>query len=454
MADLLHEISELKKWLAEFRHFDQYDHEATASKGNLTFLYNVIPILAELTSRKATTLTDEHPWLVDFETDSADFNLSLEAFFGSLSDMPNILSRYVLSTRCILIREVWESEVYDYNKRYPKNAGNFGEFLRLLKPRPVEHIPLGPGQEAFLWIEEESHAEEKKRIVNGFESALKNVDENTQWKSLKYRIRKFNEFVDCSVSDDPFMNISALQAKFLKSASQRRELALQARIDDLEKRNGGMEKEVRKQKKILASLTFRHILEHLPPPSEKKEKESWNKFWRDAVKQANTGEADPLTDVVRLYGRYEQGRTVDYINITGGSALYSALSTNIHQYMDKNFYEFEPDQWNALEAEIFKALKPQPQNVHPDGSVNWEQERLRYVKPNKSESKDSETGVVKGDNDDASKTKKKQNKIEGKKKTGLFTFGRKLCNTQGLVLVAVLALVLALVFGRTRLISS
>ena len=382
MANLLHEISVLKKWLGKFRRFDQYDHEDAVFEKNVFFEYDLIPILAEITSRKSSTLSDKHSWLVDFETDSADFNLSLKAFFESLPDMPNILSCYVLSTRCILIREIWESEVCDYNWRYLKNSGNFEQFLQLLEPNSFEHTSLRRVDEARSWISNEYHVEQRKGMVNGFESALKNVDENIKWKTLKDRILKFNQLVGCSASEDPFMNISALQVEFLKSTSERRELALQARIDALEKRNGDMEREVRKQKKILASLTFRHTLEHLPPPGEKYERVAWNKFWRDAVEQANRGEADPLSQVVRLFGKYEPtGRTVDYINQTGGSALYSALSTNIHHYTDKGSYEFEPDQWNALETEIFKALKPQPQNVHPDGSVNWEQERLRYVKP-------------------------------------------------------------------------
>ncbi|CAF9937673.1 MAG: hypothetical protein HETSPECPRED_000615 [Heterodermia speciosa] len=381
MAELLHEISVLKNWLADFRRFDHanhVDHEEAVSYRNLFFDFVVIPILAKLMSRESTTLSDEHPWLVDFYTDSADFNLSLKVFFESMSDMPNILSCYVLRIRCILIRDIWKTEVYNIGNQHPKNP--CGEILRLLEsPSPV-HIDAGAGFEATVWLREESHAEEKRRILNSFKSALKKVDETIGWKSLKSRTLKFNELVGCSALEDPFLNVSALQAKFLKSASARRELALQARIDDLEKRNRDIEQEVRKQRKILASLTFRHTLEHLPPPGEKYEKEAWKKFWLEAVKQANAGQAGPLTDVVRLYGRYDpKGRTVDYINQTGGAALYSALSTNIHQYMDKGSYEVEPDQWNALEAEIFKALKPQ--NVYPDGSVDWEQERLRYVKP-------------------------------------------------------------------------
>ena len=51
---------------------------------------------------------------------------------------------------------------------------------------------------------------------------------------------------------------------------------------------------------------------------------------------------------------------------------------------------------------------------------------------------------MKGNNDDANKTKKKKkkNKSEGQKGLGLDTFGRKLCMTQGVVLTAVLALIL------------
>ncbi|KAL8793425.1 MAG: hypothetical protein Q9195_004011 [Heterodermia aff. obscurata] len=424
MAEPLHEISVFKSWLAEFSLFDHPhpDPEDAAFQKDLIFMSDVIPILAELNSRKSFDLFRKHPWLGDFDTNIADFNLSLKVFFENMSDMPSILSCYVLSTRCILIRDIWKSEIYKGED--PQSKDSTRVFLRLLE---------SPPSDAWSWHKDKSYALEVRRSVKCFENALEKVDEDIRWKSLKTRILKFNELVGCSASEDPFMNISALQAKFLKSTSERRELALQARIDDLEKRNRDIEQEARKQKKILTNLSLRHTLERLPPPGGKSEKETWAGFWQEAVKQANAGEAHPLTDLVRRYVQPEvKNHTVESVNRAGGAALYSTLSTDIHQYMNKDAFEFEPDQWHALEADILKALKPQKENVYPDGTVNWGQERSRYVMPkedkekkdaekegaSQSKSKGSEKGAVENKNKEANKKKNKQRAEIGDRKEG------------------------------------
>ena len=151
------------------------------------------------------------------------------------------------------------------------------------------------------------------------------------------------------------------------------------------------------QDKTLFCLRFRHILERLPPPARegKKEKNAWDDFWKGALNQANEGRASPLSGIVRHYGKDEKKRDgagtvhkVDYPRINGAAPLYSTLSVDIHHYA-VGPEDVAPVSWHRLERDVFNALKPQKENIHPDGTMNWELESARFVASNESETKDS-----------------------------------------------------------------
>lgn len=139
-------------------------------------------------------------------------------------------------------------------------------------------------------------------------------------------------------------------------------------VDELKREN-------QTQQRIITNLTFRHLLENLPPPPSKRMSSSarWPHFFRNALKTAQnqTGTESPphpLASVLRKYPNASQLETV-------GVRLYSTFSTNIH--CSSSQYTVADSQWNSLEGDIIKAFIPAPSNDNADGT-DWQGERQRY----------------------------------------------------------------------------
>lgn len=76
-----------------------------------------------------------------------------------------------------------------------------------------------------------------------------------------------------------------------------------------------------------------------------------------------------------------------------GKMLYGELSTVIHRYKG-GVYRVSKTQWGPTIRDILQALRPEEENIGEDGSVDWDEERKRYLsvstsKP-KEESEESE----------------------------------------------------------------
>ena len=76
----------------------------------------------------------------------------------------------------------------------------------------------------------------------------------------------------------------------------------------------------------------------------------------------------PLISVLKKYDRHKH--IVDV-----GARLYGTLSTNIRHFSGQ--FDVLNDQWNVLEANMLKALKPLIQN-EKNTDIEWEDERQRY----------------------------------------------------------------------------
>lgn len=129
------------------------------------------------------------------------------------------------------------------------------------------------------------------------------------------------------------------------------------------------------QQRIIASLTFRHLMEHLPPGTTKKMSSTacWGDFFMNALKNAQSQkrtnlEPHPLNALLRKDKDTTQIATV-------GTVLYSTLSTNIHHFSGQ--YTISEGQWNALEYDIMRALAPLSSNIAL-GEVDWQKERQRF----------------------------------------------------------------------------
>ena len=136
-----------------------------------------------------------------------------------------------------------------------------------------------------------------------------------------------------------------------------------------------LKREVQRQQRIITNLTFRHLLENLPPRAPKITSSTarWTDLFSNALRSAQDHshlgrETHPLHDVLRKYHNTTQIKNV-------GIGLYGTFSTNIHHF--SNQFTVIDSQWNAPEADIMKALTPLPSNIVAAG-IDWQKERERY----------------------------------------------------------------------------
>lgn len=186
---------------------------------------------------------------------------------------------------------------------------------------------------------------------------------NRQTASLK--VANFCVLAGCPAPvQDPLINIHNLRQYLASNPSEIREAALRREIEDLRKTT-------QSQQRIITNLTFRHLLENLPPAANGTTSTArWSSFFRSALnnvpKQGH--HMHPLKDILLKYSNSKQIETV-------GVGLYGTFSTNIHHFTSQ--YAIIDSQWNALEMDIMKALVPLPSNATLT-EVDWSEERKRY----------------------------------------------------------------------------
>lgn len=223
---------------------------------------------------------------------------------------------------------------------------------------------------------------ERAWVQRGFITALFDTDDDLDWKIVNLRVKRFAESatspnpIDNSGEEDIFSYIDFLHRKGLESTSKDRVARLEAEIKYLKKENDKYNEKLDKRDRICTTLSFRHVLERLPAHTTKKEKESWEGFWKNAVDKANEGTPSPLSEIVKTYkfGKDTQHPSSQIKSV--GAALYSRFSTNIHHFT--GVYEVKSDQWDDLDYSILKAITPLAENIQ-NGDVNWEKERKRFI---------------------------------------------------------------------------
>lgn len=160
---------------------------------------------------------------------------------------------------------------------------------------------------------------------------------------------------------------------------------MRTQIDDLKI-------QLEKQKQIIASLSFRHVLENLPSPDTKGASATarWQNFWNECFdaavpslekkkgktpKQDPTPIPDPSHPLAKLMITLD-GTSREAIK-NYGSLLYNGLSANIHSF----HIDVDVPVSNMIEKSILEALKPicmvPNDQGNPGKDIDWEAERAR-----------------------------------------------------------------------------
>jgi hypothetical protein len=195
------------------------------------------------------------------------------------------------------------------------------------------------------------------------------------WSRFRERVNNFSLLVGCARAPaNPFEAIDALRVMALEnSASAGLEAKHQAEVAFLREQIKDYEDRHRTQSRIIANLSYRYLLEHLPGPAPMGESNTanWQKFWKQALQNANQSPNHPLAPLLTRFGH--DARSVSQIRSVG-QTMYGTLSTNIHHF--RGVYHIDQNQWDVLPGAILQALAPT--KINPDGSVDWDAERARY----------------------------------------------------------------------------
>ncbi|CAL3967874.1 unnamed protein product [Diplocarpon coronariae] len=183
----------------------------------------------------------------------------------------------------------------------------------------------------------------------------------------------------------PEKNIQSIKIYMLHQAPSR-EREWKAKYEELRDLN-------KAQERIIVCLTFRYILENLPPslgPNDSaagRWRSFWNSAWDEAIKQYNAktpnqgGEVHPL---VELFQQSPRGQNA--IRTFGADCLYSFLSADIHEW-NRRVCVPTKDHFGVSFTAILLALVPASAKIR-DGdrtfidleNINWAGERQKYLR--------------------------------------------------------------------------
>ncbi|KAH6715738.1 hypothetical protein BKA61DRAFT_601912 [Leptodontidium sp. MPI-SDFR-AT-0119] len=182
----------------------------------------------------------------------------------------------------------------------------------------------------------------------------------------------------------PAQNIAEIR-EYYRIGTLHGESILRTQIDDLKI-------QLEKQKQIIASLSFRHVLENLPGPDAKGASATarWQNFWNECFdaavpslekkkgktpKQYPIPIPDPSHPLAKLMITLD-GTSRDAVK-NYGSLLYNGLSANIHSF----HIDVDVPVSNMIEKSILEALKPicmvPNDQGNPGKDIDWEAERAR-----------------------------------------------------------------------------
>ena len=398
---------------------DCRDREFVYTQGVKLWTYFENAVLPGLQAdlNESLGFTMEEPWLGDFTKENGGFGESLAFYAKEPTRLATALQEFAEFLYCETIQ-------YRYGKldSTPDTGFQNSEFLQFITPI----VPT-------LGCDDDELRRRNEMIVpfSRFIHSLNSVSANHEWGTLVHRVKEFAEVVGYRESSehdavrDVFTYVNYIHGKALESTNNQQISALEAKLAILTQEKEEYLEQSRTQNRILVSLNIRHILERLPPRSSKTEKNNWESFWKMAVDKAMGNKSTPLSKLIDSYALHNDKNSnappnVENIKKTGGANLYGSLSTNIHQF--KGEYNLEKDQWNALDFDILQAIRPLPENIYFDGSIDWEAERQRFIPGYKEEGSEeiekSDKRVEKSDKKVRKSDEKVKKNGEGVEKCG------------------------------------
>lgn len=317
-------------------------------------------VLLETTNRwddpQCQAMISSVTWLTAFIGGPHDVQPALSALSTSPNDCTRLLLRFLRLLENHTIIETWKTEALD-----------------IIKRRETEHPLRLHDYKAFSISRYIQWQCERSDMVmtslwKSLQRAVQKSPLHRENRISSLKVANFCTLAGCPSSErDPLTNVERLRTHLASHPSATREAELCREIEALRSEN-------QMQQRIISNLTFRHLLENLPPASKKMSSTArWTDFFQKAMKtsKSRSGDVSPPHPLDALLGKYRNAGQVESV----GVGLYSTFSTNIHHFNSQ--YTVVESQWNTLEYDIMRALVPIPSNITTDG-IDWEKERERY----------------------------------------------------------------------------
>lgn len=356
-------FSYVKQRSPQFRHSNDYAH-LVGLKATVEAYWSHLPRLLVFAqtgspweSKCCQNILQAQPWLEGFRASNGDLDAALGALAGSWTKctFDLIQLNHVLSNTIVLA--AWKFCALDRLEEFDRRR----KIVRLDEVK-VTYLLRMMGGDKF------DRFDDMTRVLwNDLQDCARLLPENEYYIAFALRVADFCLRAGCPAPKrDALGNTYALRAHLSRGSGI--ETELRKEIEELRRTT-------RKQQRIITNLSFRHLLEMLPPPSTGPATSTvrWKSFFVGALLKAQTvqaqqGTGHPLVPLLKKYPKLKQLEEA-------GTNLYGTLSTNIHHYTGE--FRIEEDQWDALQVDLLTALVPQAQN-QSDTGVDWNQERRRF----------------------------------------------------------------------------
>jgi hypothetical protein len=306
---------------------------------------------------RVAELLESVPWLKYFAADGGNITDPLHALSLSANRCTRLIQRLDSLLSNTIIMSDWKVKALKILKEWD-NKHKRSRMLYFSSTEVIHTIRL--------------EKERKNNMIyvlwEQMQSSTSECAKHRDYQKFAKKVAEFCLEAGCPIVEhDPRSDVSALRRHLSQNLSAR-EAELREEIQELRNAN-------RAQQRIITNLTFRHLLEMLPPPKDRltSATSQWESFIYTALEKAQKQLSEehmshPLVPVLKKHNRLKQIKNV-------GKHLYATLSSNIHHFSGQ--FTVLSDQWNTLEADLLRALVPLPGNCTEAG-VNWEKERLRY----------------------------------------------------------------------------
>lgn len=286
----------LERWLVanQYGKDDRYLQREIATQH---FEQHILPFFKDYDDGAASNLFKQEPWLAEFSRRTGTFRESLDVFRTQPYRLSAVLSSYIEIMYCEITVVLWRLEDLSGSSQFYHDLRPVGyKFTKSSLPS-VPDLET-PAPDSVDWsLARLAFASEK---VNNYYA----------WKDIKNRVEQFGHIIGCSApaaGTDFFSFLNSIHKKCLETNSNTLVIELQAKIDLLTKEKAKLEETAREWTRMQVTLSFRHLLERLPPPSEKKESANWADFWKKAVEEAKKPGAKntELAQIVKEYRTFK-----------------------------------------------------------------------------------------------------------------------------------------------------